>query len=347
VPDDTDVCPGFDDNLDADNDGVPDGCDFVPSAVITSDVTEGEIPFDVSFTCESVTGNPPLVYSWDFDGDGTEDSATQNPTHIYIDEGDFTATCTVTDSDGDVDSASLVIIVVDPTPTDPTSIEHYLSYKVKQPKGDDKFVKFTVFLDDKYESATYTVDKPDRLYNPIDKNEEGLTDDISHYVGYKIKIPKGDDKFEHIKGVSVTDQFGQLTIDIKKVKLLLVPSLKDHDESPEITSPFTVNHFKCYDAKESKGTDKFEKQPVTVYDPNFVITQDFEVKKPKMLCVPVDKNGEGFVAEENNLMCYDVKKMKGDPKFEKRNVFTNNQFGPEELKVEKQEELCVPSTILP
>jgi len=340
VPDDTDVCPGFDDNLDADNDGVPDGCDFVPSAVITSDVTEGEIPFDVSFTCESVTGNPPLVYSWDFDGDGTEDSATQNPTHIYIDEGDFTATCTVTDSDGDVDSASLVIIVVDPTPTDPTSIEHYLSYKVKQPKGDDKFVKFTVFLDDKYESATYTVDKPDRLYNPIDKNEEGLTDDISHYVGYKIKIPKGDDKFEHIKGVSVTDQFGQLTIDIKKPKLLLVPS-----------DPVTVNHFKCYDIKETKHTPKFEKLTIPVNDPNFEIIQEFEVKKPKHLCVPVHKTHDGItteiIGEENNLTCYDVKKLKGDDKFEKRNVFTNNQFGPEELKVEKQEELCVPSKFLP
>ena len=66
-----------------------------------------------------------------------------------------------------------------------------------------------------------------------------------------------------------------------------------------------------------------------------------------MLCTPVDKDGEGIVDQENHLMCYDVKKLKGDPKFEKRNVFTNNQFGPDELKVEKQEELCVPSTILP
>jgi len=181
----------------------------------------------------------------------------------------------------------------------------------------------------------------------LTKNGEGLTDVISHYVGYKIKTPKGDDKFEHIKGVSITDQFGQLTIDIKKPKLLLVPSLKDHDESPEITSPFTVNHFKCYDAKESKKTDKFDKLTVTVDDPNFEITQEFEVKKPKMLCVPVDKNGEGLVAEENNLTCYDVKKLKGADKFEKRNVFTNNQFDPEKLKVEKQKELCVPSNFLP
>jgi hypothetical protein len=35
--------------------------------------------------------------------------------------------------------------------------------------------------------------------------------------------------------------------------------------------------------------------------------------------------------------------MKDDPKFEKRNVFTNNQFGPEDLEVKKQKQLCVPS----
>jgi len=266
--------------------------------------------------------------------------------------GETTVTCTATDLADNTSEGTFTVTVdatppttctlpevlingecVDPTPTDPTSLEHYLGYKVKEPKDADKFEKFTVTLSDQFETATYTVEKPDRLFTPVEKNGEEIIDFISHYVGYKIKIPKGDDKFEKIEGVSVTDQFGQLTIDIKKPKLLLVPSAKNHTDIPDTLNPVTVNHFKCYDVKESKDTSKFEKLIVTVNDPNFEITQDFEVKKPKMLCIPVDKNGEGLVAEENNLTCYDVKKLKDDPKFEKRNVFTNNQFGPEELKV--------------
>jgi len=233
-----------------------------------------------------------------------------------------------------------------------SEIEHYLSYKVKQPKGDDKFEKLTVELSDLFEiePTTYTVEKPDRLFNPVDKNGEGLIDVISHYVGYKIKTPKGDDKFEHIKGVSITDQFGQLTIDIKKPKLLLVPSLKDHDQVPVPLISFAVDHFKCYDVKETKDTPKFDKRTVDLLDQFAVEPFTMEVKKLKMLCVPVHKTHEGVTSEingeENNLTCYDVKKLKGADKFEKRNVFTNNQFGPEELKVEKQEELCVPSNIL-
>ncbi len=275
---------------------------------------------------------------------------------IYIEKSDLPIIITVSDCQSPADVTEWEITETGSTCISGSCLatsetEHYMSYKVKQPKGDDKFEKFTVFLNDKYLSAMYTVEKPDRLYNPVDKNGEGLTDVISHYVGYKIKESKGDDKFEKIEGVSVTDQFGELTIDIKKPKLLLVPSLKDHDEVPVPLIPFTVDHFKCYDVKETKDTSKFEKLTISVFDPNFELTQEFEVKKLKYLCIPVHKTHDRTTTEINNeddnLTCYDVKKLKGDDKFAKINVFTNNQFGPEELKVEKQEELCVPSKILP
>jgi len=181
----------------------------------------------------------------------------------------------------------------------------------------------------------------------VQKTHDGTTteisDEISHMVGYKIKTPKGDPKFEKVTNVLVENQFGEIIVDVKKPKLLLVPSTKDHFTVPDELNPITINHFKCYDVKVSKDTPKFVKRMVTVYDPNFEITKDFEVKKPKHLCTPVDKNGEGIVDAENHLMCYDLKKMKGEPKFEKRNVFTNNQFGSDDLKVKKQHQLCVPS----
>jgi len=156
----------------------------------------------------------------------------------------------------------------------------------------------------------------------VQKTHDGvttdITDEISHYVGYKIKEPKGTDKFEHIKGVSVTDQFGELTIDIKKPKLLLVPSLQDHDVIPVPPSSFTVNHFKCCDVKETKHSPKFEKRTVDLLDQFAVEPFTMEVKKPKMLCVPVYKIHDGITSEingaENNLTCYDVKKMKGAAK---------------------------------
>ena len=100
---------------DSDSDGVGDACDSAPSVLVTADVTSGDFPSTVSFTCDSLTGNPALIYQWDFDDDGNTDSIIQNPTHIFPDAGNFDATCTVNDSDNDVDSDFVNIDVTIPT----------------------------------------------------------------------------------------------------------------------------------------------------------------------------------------------------------------------------------------
>ena len=101
----------------------------------------------------------------------------------------------------------------------------------------------------------------------------------------------------------------------------------------------------------TKNTPKFEKLEVTVDDPNFEETRDLQVKKPRLFCSPVEKTHGGETTEvlnpDNHLVCYDVKKVSGEPKHEKTSVFTNNQFGPEELDTKKEKELCVPSVIIP
>jgi len=232
-----------------------------------------------------------------------------------------------------------------PSPPVLSATDHYLGYKVKETKHTEKFQKLTVTLSDQFEMGKiYTVEKPQRLFNPVDKNQEGIIDEITHLLGYKIKAPKGE-KFEKVTNVHVTNQFGELIIDVKKPKLLLVPSSKDLTETPDKLDSITVNHYKCYDVKKTKDTPKFKKQQVTLSDLNFGETKVFEVKKPKHLCTPVDKDGEGIIDKESHLMCYDLKKIKDEPKFKKRNVFTNNQFEPEDLEVKKEHQLCVPSII--
>ena len=204
--------------------------------------------------------------------------------------------------------------------------------------------KKEVTLVDEFEGESkYQVKKLKKLLNPVNKNNEGIVNEESHLVEYKIKQLKGETKFKGIKEIPVFNQFGELTVDIKKVKTLLVPSAKDHDEEPNELEEITINHFKCYEAKESKHTPKFEKRNVNLDDQFGEV--NMQVYKPKMLCSPVDKNNEGIVNEDAYLMCYDLKKIKGEPKFKKISVFTNDQFTSEKLKAEKQKRLCVPSTI--
>jgi plastocyanin len=247
--------------------------------------------------------------------------------------------------------ASGIVIVTD---------DHYLGYDVKETKGTSKFVPLTVELSDQFGDATYIVKKPKMLYNPVEKqvvNADGtveitpIQDPVTHFKGYQIKTPKADPKFVPVSDIQVSNQFGTINVDATKPDLLLVPTAKSHDDPnvPELDSP-AVDHYKCYKVKLNSD---FVPLQVRLFDPNFDSEKLFDVKKPKLLCNPVEKqvvNADGTVEitpiqnPENHLMCYDIKKVKGELKFEKRNVFTNNQFGPEQLDVKKEKQLCVPST---
>ncbi len=107
-----------------------------------------------------------------------------------------------------------------------------------------------------------------------------------------------------------------------------------------------LDHFLCYKAKSARGEPKFERREVDLDDQFGATTKT--VKKPKFLCTPVAKDGEGIINPAGHLVCYEVKRLRGQDKFEKRNVLVFNQFEDEEkgriLTVKKPRILCVPST---
>ncbi len=234
-------------------------------------------------------------------------------------------------------------IAIEPNPP-----EHFLTYQVNESKNTPKFEKTESWLGDLFGEGDYRVEKPYRLLNPVDKNDEGLYDTETHMVAYKLK-QQDYKKTDGYDKILVENQFGEISLDIRKAKLLLVPSAKNHDDYPEELAPYAADHFKCYDVKVTKNTPKFEKRYVNVYDPNFDEDRKLEVKNPRLYCNPVQKiHGDytgTILSPETPLVCYDVKKAKGEENHDRTSVFTNNQFGPEALDTKKEKELCVPSTI--
>lgn len=71
---------------------------MVPVANFTADHVEGDISFAVQFTDAST--NTPTSWSWDFNGDGIEDSKEQNPQYTYSTPGSYTVSLTVSNVDG-------------------------------------------------------------------------------------------------------------------------------------------------------------------------------------------------------------------------------------------------------
>jgi len=90
-----------------------------PTAVASATPTSGATPLSVQFTgnTSSDPDGDALTYAWDFDGNGTTDSTTANPSHTYSTAGTFSAKLTVTDPGGKSGSANVSISAGNTAPT--------------------------------------------------------------------------------------------------------------------------------------------------------------------------------------------------------------------------------------
>jgi hypothetical protein len=189
--------------------------------------------------------------------------------------------------------------------------------------------------------VTATKLKGRMLCTPASQNGSIVSDETTHLVAYSFR-----QSTRHTgRTVSTTDQFGTLSLTTTKADTLLVPSNKDLTTTPPAPDEdaINVNHYKCYKVRVTRGTPKFPKGvQATVGDQFNAPPKVFDVKTPKHLCNPVNKNGEGFKTPMEHFVCYQVKGAKGQPKHVKRGVFTNNQFGPGAMLTLREAELCVP-----
>lgn len=83
---------------------------FVPVPAVAGEST--------LFIDKTTGGSRPYVsWRWDFNNDGSIDSASRNPRFTFAESGIYTVRLTVTDADGATDSVTRRICVVDPNPS--------------------------------------------------------------------------------------------------------------------------------------------------------------------------------------------------------------------------------------
>ena len=261
------------------------------------------------------------------------------------------------------------------------ALDRFLCYSVRTTPRTPPFEPVSgLKLTDEFEEKAFDVKRPIHLCNPANKNDEGITDAITHIEAYRIEEvgrsciaespvnPLGACTREEECGgftrvtnlcrrtpkhakqirIEVHNQFGTLFVDTIEPAHLLVPTAKslDHPVEPPDHASHHVDHYKCYDAKVTPGTPAFPGGlRVTIDDQLADEPRAFDVTKPSRLCPPVDKDNEGIKDAATFLMCYQVKLAKGEPRQPRiTGIHVHNQLGPEQLDAIRPEELCVPST---
>ncbi len=177
-------------------------------------------------------------------------------------------------------------------PTAPTHPEHLKMYQIKNPlkpllptniKVVDQFNPTGLFVNAK-KSSHLLVPAAKSLTGPTPVPTPGayVTD---HFECYKIGITKGTPKFVPQLGVSLGDQFGTMTVDVKKAMYLCNPVDKQNEDP---TAPNHVDHLMCYKAKQTDAV-KFVKIVGAFVEDQFG-SETLDVKKPALLCVPALEN---------------------------------------------------------
>jgi len=234
-------------------------------------------------------------------------------------------------------------------------LDHFLSYDVKRSRNSEKFSKRTAILQDQFGEGIFKIKKAKALMNPVNKNNEGISNMETHLISYEIK----GKKFEFLKQnpnleLLVSNQFGEIKLNVKSAERLLVPALKSLTE-PELdeVDQFNVDHFLCYKAKIAKGTGKFPKDIVVQLVDQFDQPKSFKVLKPSRICNPVTKiimvDNQEVITEiqnpDDHLLCYKIKREPEEPKHVSvKDITVRDQFGQLHFDTKKEEELCVPST---
>jgi len=98
------------------------------------------------------------------------------------------------------------------------------------------------------------------------------------------------------------------------------------------------SHFQCYDV----GRESLDQRAVSLVDDFGPSTVN--VRRPKLLCAPVNKNNEDPTApgDADHLVGYEIRR--GDPRFEERSeVVVEDQFGTLVLDLRRPDRLLVPS----
>jgi hypothetical protein len=223
-------------------------------------------------------------------------------------------------------------------------LDDFLCYKAKLTSGQTFAVIPNVNLVDQFEDVDFDVIRPRNLCLPADKNQEGTVDTTTHLESYSIRAVRGSPRHTPQTNLLVTNQLGFIRVDTIRPDLLLVPAAKSLVSQPPAPNPTShnVDHYKCYKVRVTRGTPRFpERVIVTATDQFNVALKTVKLKKPRHLCTPVDKNGEGIKNPTVHLMCYLGSGQPKTPKHE--GVFVTDQFGARRLNTIREKELCIPS----
>jgi cysteine-rich repeat protein len=183
--------------------------------------------------------------------------------------------CTPTDKNGE-------------DPGAPGHEDHLMGYQIRAIAGSPPFVRRTnIEVTNQFGTIRVDTISPDRLLVPTAKSPTAppalpVPPDPDHFKCYRAKLSSGS-AVAPVDGLSIEDQFGTLTVDLKKPTRLCSPANKNGEDPDAPTHP---EHLLCYKARRAPGTDGFVKQPNLFIANQLQASSQVNAVRLSDICVP-------------------------------------------------------------
>ncbi|MEO6028041.1 MAG: hypothetical protein ABIR79_14345 [Candidatus Binatia bacterium] len=171
----------------------------------------------------------------------------------------------------------------DEDPTAPDDADHLTVYTIKQTSP--RFIRRKAqVVVNQFGTQTMDVVKPDRMLVPTVKSLNGTpvlppAFGVDHFKCYRVAYAK-----LRAFGLKIHDQFGTITIDIKKPTHLCVPADKNGEGIPDFTQ-----YLMCYRMRIAPRFPPAQ-LPATIFTRNQFGADSYRVFGPRELCVPSQLN---------------------------------------------------------
>jgi len=221
-------------------------------------------------------------------------------------------------------------------------------YDAGTTRGAARFEAREVSLSDRFGDTVQIVKKGKRLCAPVELDAEEASDPEAHLLCYDLVRRRNDWHYWGSDPLEVwaSNEFGDdQHLTATRAKRLCVPSTVGPIVSrpgAEGSSELGLDHYLCYAVRANPR----DFDPVAVSLADDFQTSERTLKRPVELCNPVDKNGEGILDPDAQLICYDTRPIRGRPAGRGLNldVLVSNQFGDEQpFTLKKSRTVCVPS----
>jgi len=197
------------------------------------------------------------------------------------------------------------------------------------------------------ENKVMTLVRPQLFCNPVSKNGEGIINPSTHLACYGVPLFTTVNRDRN--QITPTDQFGELALDLRtRPENFCLPTseiTQPPEQSAGAASPALralpaaeIDDYTLYRSKRTRRAPRFEPREVNLVDQ--WIDRDVKLTQPARFGTPAKFGGSQYINEGAKLTCYPVRKF---GKFKKRDVYIQNDFGQQQLTVNRAQFLCVPS----